>query len=143
MKNQFFCLNIKSRHIIQNLVEIEILNWEIRDFLGICTLTRREAMSKNNFDIYLAYNITILLFPPLVINSKNTDNDATICDKSYLEVFLGGYCLLEHIKKSAHANICLKSYASFIDFYLLKSAILPSFVIYRGSLSRIYLSALV
>ena len=99
-------------------------------------------MSKNNFDIYLAYNITILLFPPLVINSKNTDNDATICDKSYLEVFLGGYCPLEHIKKSAPANIYVKSYASFLDFYLLKSAILPSFVIYRGSLSRIYLSAL-
>ncbi len=35
----------------------------------------------------------------------------------------------------------VKSYASFLDFYLLKVAILPSFVIYRGSLSRIYLSA--
>ena len=35
----------------------------------------------------------------------------------------------------------VKSYASFLDFCLLKVAILLSFVIYRGSLSRIYLSA--
>ena len=75
-------------------------------------------------------------------NSKNTDNDAAICDKSYLDVFLGGYCPLEHIKKSAPTHMYVKSYASFLDFYLLKLAILPSFVIYRGSLSRIYLSAL-
>ena len=36
--------------------------------------------------------------------------DATICDKCYFEGFLGGYCPREHIKKSAHADICVKSY---------------------------------
>ena len=27
--------------------------------------------------------------------------DATICDKCYFEVFLGGYCPREHIKKTS------------------------------------------
>ena len=42
--------------------------------------------------------------------------DATICDKCYFEGFFGGYCPREHIKKSAHTDIYVKSYATFIVF---------------------------
>ena len=71
----------------------------------------------------------------------NTDNDAMICDKRYLEVFWGGYCPLEHMKKSAPLNIPVMSKVMPVSFYLLKLPILPSFVIFCGSLRRIYLSA--
>ena len=72
----------------------------------------------------------------------NTDNDAMICDKRYLEVFCGGYCPLEHMKKSAPLDIPVMSKVMPVSFYLLKLPILPSFVIFRGSLRRIYLSVL-
>ena len=55
--------------------------------------------------------------------------------------FFGRVWSFRTYKKSAPTHMYVKSYASFLDFYLLKLAILPSFVIYRGSLSRIYLSA--
>ena len=69
------------------------------------------------------------------------DSDAIICDKCYLEVFFGGYCPLEHIKKSASADICVKSYATFTVFQKVKSAIMSPVVKFRVSLSKIYLCA--